>query len=255
MSIRFSVFSIKGGVGKSTIAYQLAKELSKRYRVTLVDRDYTNTVSRYYGLRTGLINSLVDGVEGPYLAEDGNLRVISLVSFQPSSIPSAEELANFYFPLLKDSDILITDNPPGVDEISKLELKAYYLSARELRCYCLWVTTPGISLDLTLREMNDVARALTSAVPSMDLRLLSLIVNMVKEGTKLPELPLPHITIPFYRDLLFKGFHSVEIKEIKEVADLAEGVIRNAVPEERRSTGGGVGRFEFKLTLALNSNT
>ncbi|MEM3239427.1 MAG: AAA family ATPase [Metallosphaera sp.] len=41
--VRFSIFSFKGGVGKSTIAYFLARNLSEKYRVLLVDRDYTNT--------------------------------------------------------------------------------------------------------------------------------------------------------------------------------------------------------------------
>ncbi|MEM4079783.1 MAG: ParA family protein, partial [Metallosphaera sp.] len=45
--------SLKGGVGKSMLAYYLAKELSKRYNVLLVDRDYNNTIGKIYGLETG----------------------------------------------------------------------------------------------------------------------------------------------------------------------------------------------------------
>ncbi|MEM3767733.1 MAG: ParA family protein [Metallosphaera sp.] len=210
---RFSVMSLKGGVGKSTLAYYLAKELSKRYNVLLVDRDYNNTIGKIYGLETGLLNVLGDGVEGKFYDNIGKLRVLSLVSFSPSSLPSLGDFARAYSNFLEGVDVIITDNPPGFDEIMAMEFKGYYEVMGEVHCSSVVVTTPGVSLSLTLSHLNDIGKTLVSWVPQISFaRLLALVVNMVKGNLNIEIPGINVIQIPFYKELLFRSFVDSSIR-------------------------------------------
>ncbi|MBW9141789.1 MAG: P-loop NTPase, partial [Candidatus Aramenus sp.] len=51
--MRIVVTGIKGGVGKSAIAYSLAKEISNEKPVLILDMDSTLTISRMLGLKQG----------------------------------------------------------------------------------------------------------------------------------------------------------------------------------------------------------
>jgi MinD-like ATPase involved in chromosome partitioning or flagellar assembly len=69
--VRISIVSTKGGVGKSTIAISLSRELADRgKRVLLVDMDLSGFSSLIAGIREqGLISSTVDGNDSNYLRE------------------------------------------------------------------------------------------------------------------------------------------------------------------------------------------
>lgn len=189
MPVRFSVFGFKGGVGKSVLAYYLAKELAKNYKVLLIDRDTTNTIGKLFDLEVGLINYL-EGEEGKFITERGNLRVLSLVSFYPSKLPSVEKFASLYSNVLKDIDVIVTDNPPGLDDITNLEYQGYYLTMNEVHCNAIVVTTPGIALSLILQFMDQIPSILGQYVRLSSNKLIALIINMVRDPITLPSLPL-----------------------------------------------------------------
>jgi len=69
--MRISIVSTKGGVGKSTIAISLSRELADRCkRVLLVDMDLSGFSSLIAGIREqGLISSTVDGNDSNYLGK------------------------------------------------------------------------------------------------------------------------------------------------------------------------------------------
>ncbi len=44
----------KGGSGKSTVSYYLARQLSEYYNVVLVDKTYSGTISRIYNINNNI---------------------------------------------------------------------------------------------------------------------------------------------------------------------------------------------------------
>ncbi|MBD3808286.1 MAG: ParA family protein [Campylobacterales bacterium] len=50
----------KGGVGKSTLAFNIAVELSKKYKVEMVDLDVQQTVSTYNVIRSSMDQAPID---------------------------------------------------------------------------------------------------------------------------------------------------------------------------------------------------
>lgn len=63
VTFRISIVGIKGGVGKSTIASLLSKELAlKGKKVLLIDRDNTGTISSLFGINgKGLLTRIANG--------------------------------------------------------------------------------------------------------------------------------------------------------------------------------------------------
>ncbi|EZQ10687.1 chromosome partitioning protein ParA [Candidatus Acidianus copahuensis] len=209
--LRFSVIGVKGGVGKSTIAYYLSSELSKSYKVLIVDRDYNSTISRSFGLRNGLVNYVAEGVEGDFMTERGNLRILSLSNFQPSRIPTPREISKYYREALRDVDVVVTDNPPTFnDDICNLEMRAYWDILGEFNCSGIPVTTPGLSLQITLSSLNYFPEVVNRIVPNPYITSPALVINMVREDVKVEGWPEDKIVkIPFNKDILFKGFMNV----------------------------------------------
>lgn len=59
---RIDIASVKGGVGKSFIAYFLTRELAKSRRILLIDKDLTSTISRVYNIKGNLLSSCVSPI-------------------------------------------------------------------------------------------------------------------------------------------------------------------------------------------------
>ncbi|AKV75256.1 hypothetical protein MsedC_0528 [Metallosphaera sedula] len=121
-------------------------------------------MGRIFGLKTGLINVIADKVEGKYLVQEGNLRVLTLVSILPTKLPNVKEFVEMYSKALKDIEVVITDNPPGMDEITALETEGYHLATGDSSCNAIFVTTPGLALDITLSRLSDTCESLLNSV-------------------------------------------------------------------------------------------
>jgi hypothetical protein len=228
--LRLAIVSPKGGVGKSTIAYYLSKELSKRYRVILVDRDLTATISSIFGIKIGILNYLTDNVQGSFVHEEGNLKVISMARYQPTEVPNMDNFYPIYKTLLDGADILITDNPPGgISELEIMEYKAYYKARGEVHSYFVAVSTPGLVLERTLNFLGESAKILKHMVPELSfVKTIALVINMSKESLQgLSGINV--IAIPFYRDLLYKGFQNCDPpKETHQLVKVIEPLVSEA---------------------------
>ncbi|MEW9491377.1 MAG: hypothetical protein TQ35_0004130 [Candidatus Aramenus sulfurataquae] len=65
--IRLSLLSVKRGVGKTTVSYYLARELSRRMKVILVVVGSYNVLAKIFGVE----DSLIDWGRGRLLRREG----------------------------------------------------------------------------------------------------------------------------------------------------------------------------------------
>ncbi|ABP95747.1 hypothetical protein HA72_1592 [Metallosphaera sedula] len=118
--IRIAVIGAKGGVGKSTVVNGIAKVLSARHRVTILDISSSRTLCNIHGIR----GSLEDGHD--YMIDQGNLKIVSMSS-QLSSSFNLSKIKDKYDEIISETDYLIIDYGVHIyDKIVSGEMLAFY---------------------------------------------------------------------------------------------------------------------------------
>lgn len=128
---RIAVFSGKGGVGKSTVAVNLAYSfIQENFKVGLLDADITGpNISQMAGL-TGEVDVSEDGKIIPQVKRD--LRIISIAPMIPKDQPviwrgplRSNMISQFLSDVLWDElDMMVVDLPPGTgDEVLTVSQK------------------------------------------------------------------------------------------------------------------------------------
>ena len=226
MARKIVVTSGKGGVGKTTVAAQLAAQLSKRgQRVVLIDADFgLNNVDVVTGVENLITYDVVDVIEGRCRAKQalvkhpnfGNLYVLSSCHSAPERYVSPQALKLVVEALAPQFDFILIDCPAGIDEGFHRAVAA----AEE----AIIVTTPQVS---ALRDADKVITLLKS----YRLDSVRLVVNKVRG------------------DLLV----SKQIISPAEIESLLKTEILAVVPEEYEVAVGGFSRVYAPFKVLGNN--
>lgn len=111
----FDVMGINGGVGKSFITYFIARETAHDKKVLLIDRDYSSTISRLYGIDNTLPSYLLEESKEPYFIRHGNLTIVNLSCNRKFYKVENNKIAEEFYDKFADSEVVLVDNPSFPD--------------------------------------------------------------------------------------------------------------------------------------------
>jgi Mrp family chromosome partitioning ATPase len=122
--VKILVLSGKGGVGKSTLVYLLAKELSKKFQVSILDLDLCGPSMPYmFHVESERLRQTALGFEPCFV--DANLSLVSSQFFLQDEtdaiIARGQIKSSLTLQFLKDvywgeTEVLIIDTPPGTSD-------------------------------------------------------------------------------------------------------------------------------------------
>lgn len=175
MARKIVITSGKGGVGKTTVAVNLAAALSKKgERVILCDADFgLNNADLIAGVENLITYDIVDAIEGRCRAkqalvrhpEYGNLYILSSTHAAPERYVSPQSLKLVLDALAPNFDYIIIDCPAGIDD----GFHRAVASADE----AILITVPSLT------SVRDADKVIT-LLKSYDLKNVSLVVNRVR---------------------------------------------------------------------------
>ena len=167
-----SIFSSKGGVGKTTITANLGAILASKFqkKVTIVDCNLTSShLALYLGIYYSPI-TLNKVLRGDYQISEAIYIHSSGMQVIPASLSATElegtdllKLPNIISSLDPTNDFLILDSAPGLGREAIASLK----SSREV----LFVTTPIVSTVLDIVRSQEVLR-------EIGIKPIGIVVNM-----------------------------------------------------------------------------
>ncbi|BDC17323.1 hypothetical protein [Acidianus sp. HS-5] len=175
--MRILITGLKGGSGKSTIAYSIIKDFLKSGIV--LDLDYTLTLTK--------------------LLKDENFKILSI----GNSKIDKKYFEFIYTKSLRNEDNVIIDSSNPFNEIIPLENKVYSENKRESITYALFVTPP-LFMEKTLDLAKTYDRFITSLSPT-ELRKI-LVINFVKDNEDISINEINYVKIPFLRHYMYKYY-------------------------------------------------
>ncbi|MBQ8885541.1 MAG: septum site-determining protein MinD [Clostridia bacterium] len=205
MARKIVVTSGKGGVGKTTVAANLAAQVSLRgARTVLCDADFgLNNADVVTGVENAVVYDVVDVIEGRCRAKQAlvkhpkftNLHILSSAHSAPERYISPQAFKLVLESLSPNFDFVFIDCPAGIDEGFHRAIAA----AEE----AIVVTTPQIS------AVRDADKVIT-VLKSYELESVSVVINRVRG------------------DMLLSG----AILSPEEIAEILKTPVLGILPEE-----------------------
>ncbi|BDC17136.1 hypothetical protein [Acidianus sp. HS-5] len=201
--IRVTFASPKGGVGKSTIIYYVAKLLSSNFKLLIVDLTDSATLSRLYRIQNNILSN------GGYFADEGNLGVVSFSRISNNDTIDLEKIALKYEEILKNLNLVLVEYPIHFYNKPIRVEYTIFNSIIQAKNYIFSVTIPqDIIIKSTLNYTSSLISYLSNI--SKDIYDEALIINMIKDEIKNTEEYHNNVfKIKFNRDLIFKGFYNM----------------------------------------------
>ncbi|QXJ28391.1 hypothetical protein J5U23_01260 [Saccharolobus shibatae B12] len=238
---RIDIASVKGGVGKSFIAYFLTKALATSRKILLVDKDLTSTISRVYNIKGNLLSYLTVGQSSfMYFKEvDNGLTVINIGCSRKIKNIEPTKIADIYSGF-SDYDLMIVDNPSIPSDVClDTELQAYYTYLNEKRLdYNLILILPPnqflVDESLAFMELfkdyikNELSISLGNDLVNFD--VISSVINMYNpreriDISKVQNLTNKIVKIPFKKEAIYTPLDQLNMP--KEIIELAKYVLEH----------------------------
>lgn len=224
---RIDIRSLKGGTGKSLVAYHLAKELSKTNKVALIDRSYSKTISNYFKIADEFPN-------GKYFRDESNLRV-SAISCSNNYLKTNDKIVMEEYGTYENYDYVIVDDPSySSDQCLEKDLVLWTLTYGDFTYSTICVLTPPEELiEYSLGLLPTINAFITSMVNkyidkdknSFSFNPFALVINQVRSSQKIDFDKIkkaleggPVISIPFRKEL-YNSIFEYEVEEIKTLVD------------------------------------
>ncbi len=206
-SLFLGVWGAKGGVGKTTLAINLAYSLAEKLKVGLLDADIDcPNVAEYLSIKEPLVGSSEENIIYPLI--HNGVQVVSLGMITSDTLLwrgalLTQAIEQLIYKVKWKADIVIVDLPPGTSDIPLTLLSDIGLDGLIL------VTTPS------KLSISDVEKSLKAA-NRLGIDVLGVVENMVGDifPSKRDELEekLPYLgSLPLSRDVAESTEHSALI--------------------------------------------
>ncbi len=197
MSRKIIITGVKGGTGKSFVAFLVLKKLIGNKKVLFIDMDNTLTVSRLLG-----ILHLDD------IYNDGNNRLdfwsskgVTVVPMGAITQGKLKEFKKLYNELVKENEIIIIDS-------SNISNQALDVEARLMKSAQIDFVIVSTPQPFSLKTNLDTLISLDTIYPATPSHKV-LVLNMTKDESFQLPCSVTFVTIPFIRELYINRFSSV----------------------------------------------